>query len=241
MFGGQTDGNITLLYSTDGVLNMTSNCQAHNGNISTLVSSNDILYPKTKSHMLASYGQDRCLRIWTLSVLEPSHNISLSLLICVTQMEETPEKLLLTKGTVCFVLEKVQLIMLKLPEKQVTKSASSCRTSISKESHWHKTPITALVGCSALGLAITSSYDGILKTWKLCSNTLMSTLNVGAAISCIAIANSRMDLLISTRNIITLVPSHHYLPNTLNINVEKRFRVDALERSIPFNKESEFW
>ena len=242
VFGGQTDGNVALLYSTDGVLHMTSNCSAHEGAVTNLVCSNDVMPAKNKSRMLLSYGQDMCLRVWTLTVLEPSHSISLGLHFCVTQTDGTPEKLLLlVKGVICYVSQKTHLVMLKVPENQATKSAQSCRVLSTKEVHRHNSTITSLVGCSALGLFITSDKSGTLKTWKLSSGSLMSTLKVGTDITCIAIANARMDLLISTRNIITLIPSHFYLPNTLNINMEKIFRVDALERSIPFNAESEFW
>jgi len=241
VFGGQTDGNIALLFSTDGVLNMTSNCRAHEGAVTDLACSNIVKSAKTKCHMVLSYGQDKCLRVWTLTVLEPSHSVSLALHFCVTQMNESPEKLLLIQGVICFISKKTHLVMLKVPDSQATKSAESCRILSSKEVNRHDSSITSIVGCSALGLIITSSMCGTLKTWKLSSGALMSTLKVGTDVSCITIANSQMDLLISTKNIITLIPSHFYLPNTLNINVEKIFRVDALERSIPFNVESEFW
>ncbi len=220
---------------------MTERCPAHRGQISTIVSSSDIMAPKNKTHMLVSYGQDKCLCVWTMTVLEPSHRVSLSLHLCISQMEDTPEKLLIVKGTVCYISQKQKLVLLKLPENPTTKSASSFRLVSCKESNWHGSNVTALVGCSALGLAITSSIDGTLKTWKLSNNTLMSTLNIGVEISCIVIANRRLDLVISTKNVLTLVPSHHYLPNTLNINVRKIFQVDTSEKLIPFNMESEFW
>ena len=238
VFGCQSDGNIVLIYSSDGFLNMHQPCISHRGNIANIAGSNDLI-TNHNTPALVTYGdRDKIIKIWSASIIKSSCSISLDLLFCINSIEQAPEKILLSSAVLCLVLKDNQLAMLKLTNKPQSQLFNS---SLMKHSHKddHRHRIHSLVMYSYLQIVITSSKDTI-KTWNL-DNELLSNLDIGAPVSSVGLASDNGDLLIGTRNIITVLGAEEYLPRKLVTIAKTSPKRDLIEKSIPFNPDLEFW
>lgn len=239
VFGGQIGGEIVLIHSSDGKLNMFQTCSSHAGRITDIVGSSD---PLTNCNTLAlvTYGIDKALKFWAVNIMEASYTISLSLHFSVIRMEHDPQKMVLTNATLCFIQEGKQLIMFKLPNRPESRCSSSSVMNQKCDQNGHNNSITSLVICSSLRFVVTSSDDGTIKTWNL-NNELLSELNIGVPLSSVGIANDNGDLLIATQNIVTILDSENHLPDSYTTIAKKCRKWDMFEITISFNPELEFW
>ena len=246
VFGGQFNGDIVLIYSSDGILDMPHPCSSHRGHITNIVGSCDLI-TGCNVPSLVTYGNiEKILNIWAIDIIESNYTISLSRHHSIDMMDEIPQKILLTNVTICLALKDKQLIMLKVPDwlqnQYSIPSSELSKLSVMKHQNEddHKNCITSLITCSYLQIIITSSNDGIIKIWNL-ENQLISDLDIAVTVSSIGIGCDNGDLLIGARNLISVLAAKEYLPCEF-VNISKTCpKLDAVEEPIHFDPELEFW
>ena len=245
LFGGQFDGNIVLMHSTEGIITMSHPSSLHNCRITNIVGSNDLITACTTPALVTFASVEQTLNIWSMNIVEKNSTVFLTPHLCIYMMNNIPRRFLLTNMTLCLALKDKQLIMFNLPDKQQNRYTYQylelSKLPMMKHQHDddHRNSITSLVFCSYLQIIITSSSDGI-KSWNL-ENQLISDLDVGVPVSSVGFANDSGDLLIGARKIITVLRAEDYLPPEYVAIAKKCPKLDLMETPIPFNPELEFW
>lgn len=126
VFGGQLDGDITLIHSTQSILTMLAPCPAHDSRMSMLIGATDPVVNTVvdaggtmqTQAALISYGKisDR-LHVWAVVVDEDKLTLGLHLLMIV-KMVHPPFLVSLMASTVCLAVEEGKVIMFRVEEEK---------------------------------------------------------------------------------------------------------------------------
>ena len=246
LFGGQVDGNVILLFSSQYSLKMPSVCFAHKWCITSMTAKSSIINTeKPNSIALVTYEKEMedILHIWGMKVLESEGIISLKCHSFMSVCGSSPSKFLLTDYTLAVVIEGKRLALLQIPhtpqrKKRFQFSDFPQRNHELEDSH--KSIINSLLHCPVLDVFITGSDDGMVKVWDT-SNQLIADLEIGWPLTSVGLAGEVGDLLISHHNVITHFFSFNFLPSDYSALIKRKARVKTKEKIVPFNPNLKFW
>ena len=109
-----------------------------------------------------------------------------------------------------------------------------------QEEEQHTKEVTSLSACPYLSIFVTSSKDGTIKVWNF-DNQLVSDIDFGGTVSCVAFANNRGDLLVGVQIEVSIIRAEDYLPDHYRKKATKCPYWDHKERPIQFDPHLEFW
>ena len=247
-------GHIALLFSSGNKLSMQHPCPAHDGHVTKLIASCDLIVPFSDDPngssviqaALISYGCDNMLNIWCLKIRK-SNQITLKLQKSIhTKLE--PIHCSLLGSIICLSFLDNHIVMLNAS----TKSRPDSRIVATSHSldkmplltHQveddHTETLLSLQCCPSLGLFATSSKDGLVKIWNS-ENQLVSEIDFEASLTSVCFANSQGDLLIGFQKHISLISASDYLPDAI-LEKNKSFSVtDCIEQPLTFDSDLAFW
>lgn len=255
IFGGQFDGDIALLHSTQSIFTMPLPCPAHDSRVTMLVGASDLVTNMPASSAsgkvvtqsaLISYGKisDR-LHVWGVQLDEEQFTLGLQLLL-VVKMTTRPHHISLISSTACLAMENSQIIMFRTPFGSVKihpmdiVSIGSIMLEEHMEEEDHTHDITSLNACPYLQLFVSSSKDGTIKVWSF-DNQLVTEINFGVPLSAVGFANTQGDLLVALQLQISIVRAVDYLPPQYCELSTSCPHWDHKERPVAFDPQLEFW
>jgi len=245
IFGGQVDGNVILLFSSQCALRMPSVCFAHKWCITSMTATSSLINTeKPNSIALVTYEREMegVLHIWEMKILEPQGIISLKCHSSMSFGGISPSKFLLTDYTLAVVIEGKRLTMLQIPHTPQRKKCFQF-SDFPQRNHEledsHKSFINSLLYCHVLDVFITGSDDGMVKVWDT-SNQLIADVEIGWPLTSVGLAGVVGDLLISHHNAITHFYSSSFLPAEYTA-LKRKPKIKTKGRMIPFNSNLKFW
>ena len=257
VFGGEKSGHIALLFSSGDRLSMPHPCPAHDGHVTKLIASCDVIVPfcsdnpnlstTTVQTALVSYGSDNMLNIWCLE-LKKTNQVTLKLQMSIhTELEPVLGKLF--GSTLCLSFPDNRIVMMNTPRSQqqdnriiaTSHSLSKMSLLMHQTEDDHTDSVISLQCCPKLKLLATSSKDGHIKIWNE-ENHLLSEIDFGESLASVCFANLHGDLLVGFQKHISLIQARDYLPETIvEINSRDTLLEDCTEHPMTFDSDLEFW
>ena len=248
VLAGQFDGEIVLLHNSSSLLSMSTPCPAHDGHVTKLVGSSDILNLSSDISLksaLASYGKsDDKINVWGIVINEEHNTFSLQLLLSI-KMASKPQHMSLMGTRVCVSLDDDHIVMLITPSDRRTSVRPHGYTDVvsvrallkHQPEDEHSNKITSLTACSFLNIFVSCSNDGVVKAWNS-ENQLIAEMEFGTALSSVGFANSRGDLLVGLQQHISIIRTDDYLPDNY---LKSCPYWDLREKPMIFDPDLEFW
>ena len=254
MFGGEKSGHIALLFSSGNLVSMPYACPAHDGHVTKLFASRDVIRPfsddpdssAATQTALVSYGTDNMLNIWCLRV-KASNQIFLKLLMSIhTELEPVLGRLL--GSIICLSFLDNRIVMLNTlqrcrPDSRIIATSHSL-SRMSLLTHQaeddHTGSVISLECCPSMGIFATSSKDGHIKIWNK-DNHLVSEIDFGKSLASVCFANLQGDLLVGFQKHISLIKAKDYLPDTILEMRQSSPHTDCVEQPLTFDYDLEFW